>query len=289
MKSGLNYCRHADCKRCMETTNRKFRYIETEKGEKYIFEMAETYTIVFILSGAVLLSCNEYAGASLQAEEVALWFTNSNHVWEAVTNTTSIVFTGNNIMIPYDRKVLAEHTDNWLNTIPGFRNLPIKPQLMEFLYSVKNYLDDGIACPYMHECKEWELSLIFRTYYSQEELMSFFLPAVYHARDFELFVMNNYLKIKGVKEFVDLSGMNLSAFNRKFKAHFKESPYQWLIKQRSKHIYHALTSTNKSFAIIAKEFYFTDASHFNHYCKSMFGDSPSKIREKSSEKAENSK
>ena len=85
--------------------------------------------------------------------------------------------------------------------------------------------------------------------------------------------------MKGVKEFVDLSGMNLSTFNRKFKTHFNQSPYQWLIKQKSKHIYHELSTTNKSLATIARDFHFADASHFNRYCKAMFGASPSKIRE----------
>ena len=130
----------------------------------------------------------------------------------------------------------------------------------------------------MHTMKRQELSLLFRGYYTQDEIYPFSLPIVSETHEFKSFVMDNYLKMKGLKEFVDLSGMNLSQFNRKFKSHFKESPYQWLIKQRAKSVYQELSLTNKSFIAIAKEFHFSDASHFNRYCKSMYGASPSKIR-----------
>lgn len=279
MKIELNYCKHEDCRKCLKTTDRRFRYVETLKDEKYFFDVVDAYAIVFILDGKVEVSCNEYTNKPLQSEEVTLWLNNTNYTWKAITDTSGIVFTGNNALTPCDKKHLSECAEDWLNSVPNHKNLIGKPRLMEFLYSVKSYLDDGVTCPYIHECKEWELSLILRAYYTPEELMNFFLPTVCHAQEFELFVMNNYLKMKGVKEFVDLSGMNLSTFNRKFKTHFGVSPYQWLIKQRAKHILHELTSTDKSFLTIAKEFYFTDSSHFNHYCKSMFGMCPSKIRE----------
>ena len=90
--------------------------------------------------------------------------------------------------------------------------------------------------------------------------------------------MENYLKMKGVKEFVDLSGLNVNTFNRKFKAHFGMSPYQWMIKQKSKHILHSLKTSDKSIADIMREFEFSDASHFNRYCKNVFGETPSDIR-----------
>lgn len=279
MKSELNYCKYEDCRKCLKTADRKFSYVEITKGEKFYFKVVNAYAIVFILDGKVEVSCNEYTGRLLQAREAALWRTNTNYEWETIADTAGIVFTGNNTLTPCDKEQLSKHAHNWLNSVFDCKYLLVKPRLMEFLYSIKNYLDDNNTCPYIYECKEWELILILRAYYSSEELMNFFFPVVCHVHEFESFVMKNYLKMKGVKEFVDLSGMNLSAFNRKFKFHFGESPYQWLIKQRAKHIYHELTTTNKSFSVIAKEFYFNDSSHFNHYCKSMFGNSPSKIRE----------
>lgn len=280
MKKELCFSLHEDCRVCTERTDRGFRYHETKEGETFVFDAIDTYTIVFILSGSALVSCNEFSCVKFQAGEIVLWPMKSNCMWQSLTDTACIVFLGNNEMNFCDRKAISDYAHNWLTSVVNFKGLPIRPRLLEYLHSVKNYLDDGITCPYMHKAKELELSTIFRAYYEPEELLNFFFPTVCTSHEFELFVMNNYLKMKGVKEFVDLSGMNLSTFNRRFKAHFKESPYQWIIKQKSKHIYYALVATDRSFTSIAKEFHFTDASHFNRYCKTMFGDSPSKIRER---------
>lgn len=241
--------------------------------------MEDNYTLIFILSGEVLVSCNEFVNVRFQTGEIMLCPMNSSCIWETIDDVKSIVLKGKPELPPCDEKSLRERADLWLNAVSTFQPLPIRSRLTDFLETIRVYLDDGIMCPYLHKSKMLELSMIFRAYYSPEELVSFFFPAVRYTHEFELFVMNNYLKMKGVKEFVDLSGMNLSTFNRKFKTHFNQSPYQWLIKQKSKHIYHELSATNKSLATIARDFHFADASHFNRYCKAMFGASPSKIRE----------
>ena len=279
MKPELCFCKHKSCKNCTETSPRLFRYLETKKNEKYTFMMKDNYALIFVLSGEAIVSCNEFVNVRFQTGEIVHCPMNANCVWENVTDMKTIMIKAKPELPPCDERSLKENAELWLNAVFTFQPLPIRSRLTTFLESVKLYLDDGVMCPYMHESKMLELSVLFRAYYSPEELIGFFFPAVRYTHEFELFVMNNYLKMKGVKEFVDLSGMNLSTFNRKFKTHFKQSPYQWLIKQKSKHIYHELSTTDKSLAAIAREFHFTDASHFNRYCKAMFGASPSKIRE----------
>lgn len=278
MKQEICYSKHADCKVCTEKEEWGFEYIETTKGELYVFKEVEVYTLVFILSGETLVSCNEFRDVHFKAGEMILFPIHSNSICKTLEDTKCIVLYANNEPGFCDSKALREYADKWLTVVPTFNGLEIKPRLMDFLYSVKNYLDDGATCKYMHKAKKKELASIFRAYYAPDEIMGFFIPTVRNTHEFETFVMNNYLKMKGVKEFVDLSGMNLSTFNRKFKTHFKQSPYQWLIKQKSKHIFYALSNTDKSISAIAKEFHFTDASHFNRYCKARFGACPSQIR-----------
>lgn len=278
MKPELYFCEHFKCSTCVEKASQTFKYVEVKQGEKHVVEMIEDYSLIFILSGEARVTCNKFVDASFKAGDIVLCPMNSDCAWESVTDVKSIVLGGKLELPPCDVKGISERADIWFNAIQTFEPLPIKPRLNQFLESIKQYLDDGILCPYLHKSKMLELSMIFRAYYSPQELICFFFPAIRNTHEFENFVMENYLQMKGVKEFVDLSGMNLSAFNRKFKAHFKQSPYQWLIKQKSKHIYYELSATDKSFATIAKDFRFVDASHFNRYCKTMFGASPSKIR-----------
>ena len=272
---------HSDCRDCREEGNKgKFKFSETKKGEKYFFDLLGNFTLVFLLKGKAVVSCNEFIDKPVEAGEMILCPRSSSCAWVSETDTASIVLEGGGEIPICDSKALREHADKWLNVIPAFQTLPIKNRLVQLLESVKLYLEDGVACPHMYRAKEMELASLFRAYYSPEELMNFFLPTVRSTHEFETFVMNNYLKMKGVKEFVDLSGMNLATFKRKFKSHFKMSPYQWLIKQKSKHIYYELSATDKSFTTIARDFKFTDPSHFNRYCKAMFGATPSQIRKR---------
>lgn len=215
MKQELYYCKHIDCQICKdrtERTDRGFKHIESKKGEKYVFEILDTYTMVFILSGEALISCNEFTDIHFHAGQIVLWPMSSNCVWETIEDTACIVLAGDTELAPCDRKALKEHADLWLDTDPDFKALEIKPRLMDFLATIKNYLDDGITCPYMHKTKQQELSVIFRAYYPQQELMDFFLPTLCNTHEFEHFIMNNYLKMKGVKEFVDSSGMKYKYF-----------------------------------------------------------------------------
>lgn len=272
--------KHEDCEKYRETIRGEFKYIEIQAGEKYLFKMFNTSSIVFLLKGKVRISCNEFVDVSIGENKMILFPMYSNCLLESVTETTIIILEGINDIPICDSNSLRKSMNKWLNESPVFNTLHIKPRLNQFLYSVKNYIEDGTACEYMHRAKQLELLTLLKAYYLSDELMMFFLPTVNDTHGFETFVMNNYLQIKGVKEFVDLSGLNIGTFKRKFKSHFQMSPYQWLIKQKSKHIYYELAMTDKSFTEIAKDFKFTDASHFNRYCKAMFGASPTEVRKR---------
>lgn len=273
------YCNtHPQCKECPILPKGEFRYIEKEEGKNFQFTNEKYYTLVFILHGGINLSCNQFIDIPFHAGEMCIIPVSARCIWNTLENTEALILSGEDYLNQYDKIIPQLHAEDWLNSKDSLEKLKIRKPLKQFLSSVKTYLDDGLTCPALHQALQYQLSLLFRAYYSQEEIINFFAPMIKHNREFELFIMNNYLKMKGVKEFVDLSGLSLSVFNRKFKAHFGESPYQWMIKQKSKHIMHELLTKNKSISSIIKEFNFSDASHFNKYCKSMFGASPSEIR-----------
>lgn len=278
-KESIFYNEYDLCRVCAERTEKGFQFIDGKAGEVYEFNGAESYTILFFLKGKIKVQENDDLTIEVAGKEMMLLMQGSKLVCQGVSDFECVVLKGSLILTSCDQINVIEKADKWLYAMPSKKLLTIKPRLMDFLISVINYLNDGITCPYMHKTKETELSTLFRAYYTFDEISSFFFNYIAHSHEFESFVMRNYLKMKGVKEFVDLSGMTLAAFNKKFKSHFKETPYQWLIKQKSKHIYHELSSTYKSFTAIAKEYHFSDSSHFNRYCKAMFGASPSQIRE----------
>lgn len=268
----------SECQQCNLIKTSEFRYVEITKGEQHEFISEKVNTIIFILTGSMRISCNQFTNVLFHPKEMCLLPISAQCTWVAVEDSTAIILSGSNDNSYCDRISLQQHAQTWLDAADKFEKLIIRPRLLQFLHTVKNYLNDGITCPQMHFVKQREFSVLLRAYYTHMEIVEFFLPTVRYNRDFEIFIMNNYLKMKGVKEFVDLSGLNVGTFNRKFKAQFGISPYQWMIKQKSKHVLHELTVKSKSIADVMRDFEFADASHFNRYCKAMFGASPSEIR-----------
>lgn len=117
MKHELCFSKHKDCQACTETTDKGFKYIETVKGEKHVFDMVDAHTIVFILTGEALISCNEFANVLFKEGQIALWPMNSSCAWQSLTNTTAIVLSSDNDLAPCDKKALRTHADLWLGSL----------------------------------------------------------------------------------------------------------------------------------------------------------------------------
>ena len=278
MRNEIFFAERVECRQCSETTKSLFRYVEGRRGERTEFIVKEAYALVFVLSGKVLISCNEFYEVLISSPTLFILPISAQCVWENLEDATGVILSGDSEYEICDRVALESHIECFMPRRPEFTKLKIHPRMLQFLKSVCYYLQDDISCPRMHRIKQRELALLFRAYYHAEDVVTLFSSVIQDSSEFKQFIMKNYLKMKGVKEFVDLSGLSLSAFNRKFKAHFGESPYQWMIKQKSKHILHELLTKNKSISEVMKTYDFVDASHFNRYCKAMFGAPPSKLK-----------
>ncbi|MGL5262303.1 MAG: helix-turn-helix domain-containing protein, partial [Bacteroides sp.] len=156
--------------------------------------------------------------------------------------------------------------------------LPIKEGMQRVLSSMDFYLDNRLQCRHLHSIKLQEVFFTFRGFYKKEDMISFFAPILNKTVDFKDFVIANYQKVKTVEELSSLYGCSLRSFNRKFKQHFDDSPYNWMLRQKAKHVKAQLLTPGIEFSEIIKEFKFSSASHFSTYCKKQFGVTPRDIR-----------
>jgi AraC-like DNA-binding protein len=96
--------------------------------------------------------------------------------------------------------------------------------------------------------------------------------------DFKAFVLQHYQEVKTVEELAGMCKMSVRSFNRKFNEYFDDSPYSWMLKQKSRHIRSRLADSKTTFGHIIKEYGFSSPAHFTTYCKKQFGQAPSKLR-----------
>lgn len=78
--------------------------------------------------------------------------------------------------------------------------LPIRKPLLHALRQVLFYLETGLLCRHMHILKQQEIILILRGFYAKNELAGFFAGASGMGSKFEDLILNNYRKVKTVKE-----------------------------------------------------------------------------------------
>lgn len=79
--------------------------------------------------------------------------------------------------------------------------------------------------------------------------------------------------------------MSASTFNRKFKAEFNDSAYQWLLKQKAEQIKMRLMNESTTLSDIIREFGFHSHSHLQKYCKTHFNMNPSELKKRLRERS----
>ena len=133
----------------------------------------------------------------------------------------------------------------------------------------------------MHLLKQQEITLILRGFYTKAELSCFFTGISGVGKKFESFIIENYRKVKTVKEFANLCCVSERSFNRKFQHCFNQSPYQWMQERKAELVREKISDPEVTFREIAIEFDFSSPAHLTYYCKKHFGVTPTELRENS--------
>jgi AraC-like DNA-binding protein len=158
-----------------------------------------------------------------------------------------------------------------------FSKFAIKEEVMRFLMLLSDSIRDGLDSPYFFEIKKNELNLLFSIYYTKEELARFLRDIISENAQFKKFVMDSYLSVRNVQELAELANYSTSGFIKKFQKSFRESPYQWIQKQKAKQILIEINRGVKSLQEIANEYKFSSYQHFAGFCKVQLGYPPTKI------------
>lgn len=237
--------------------------------------------IAFLMKGKIIANCGSYT--NIEISEGELFFIPNNSyvsgfVVEEAQLITVVFDTSMNLCSRFSLENLVSLVK--METIESdFTILPIRPRLLSFLSLLEQCLSDGLGCIHYHNSKRNELMLMLRAYYTKDELVRLFHPALSVDLDIKDFALSNYNKVKDVKEFASLAKMSPVTFNRRFKKVFGVSAAQWLEKQKSKDILQEIEQTNKTFAEIADSFNFSSPAYFVTFCKRHFSKTPKELRE----------
>lgn len=160
-----------------------------------------------------------------------------------------------------------------------FHSLKMTYILVHFTSSVVDYVANDIGCKYIEQAKTTELFVIFRYYFSQKELFDFFYPILDEQAFFKILVSSFLPLAKNVKELAALTGYSVDSFNKMFMLNFHQSPYKWMMLQKTNIIKAKLREKHIPIKIIVDEFGFSSQSHLNTFCKRYLGGTFRQLRD----------
>lgn len=279
------FTEHYSCENYITNDTSVFKHLVLNKGEIVPF-IKKTYNyLLFVRKGEIDILCNEYH-RTLKTDEVILIPKTAESVVRTLSNNTDIMIHSFERIWNLCDRFKMERLEVYASEIEyNFEPNKITPTVKSFLDLLASYLDSKILCKHIQEIKQTEMFMLFRSFYTKKECAALFYPLLYSNSDFKFLVMDNYQKVKTVQELADICCLSLTTFNRKFKFFFKDSPYNWMLKQKAKHIQLKLRNSNIPICDIIEEYGFSSSGHFTSYCRTHFNMTPTQLRKKlSSEK-----
>lgn len=271
---------HSLCKEYASPGQSIFEVYRFRKGEELPSKIMDYTAIVFVLEGQILSNCGSFLNCVINSSCILLIPSGMKISGVALEDSLLLRCIFNiegHLCNRYSFESLTEFID--LDTWKyKFDVLPICERLSEFVSLLIRCLDDGLGCIHFHRSKCEELMLMFRGYYTKEDLARFFYPVLSANWDINSFVLNHYKKANDVNELADMAHLSLVTFNRHFKKAFGETAARWLEKRRAEDLLREIQLTRKTFAEIALEFRFSSPAYLTTFCKRHFGKTPKQLR-----------
>lgn len=235
--------------------------------------------MIFVLQGELLFNSKEYPGTTLQSNQLILQAIGSKIELLALTDIEYIIywFTELPLICKERYNEILQYSEPPLTYTPLVATSKLERTLNDL---VDHFNEQTSACEKFLQLKAQELVYILTSYYPLRQISHFFFPISTYTESFHYFIMQNYDKVKNVEEFAHLGGYNITTFRRLFKNMYGIPVYEWILNKKREGIIHDLQYTKQRISEISNRYGFDSLSHFAHFCKDSFGDTPRALRKR---------
>lgn len=264
----------------LQTSENHINFLLCNYLEDYKFEHLKLsyYSVIFLLKGKIEIRTPQRANKIVLSNQ--FYMVGKNTIAKGTVEKGSEILIMQFDHISYDAiRVRLQNLRNQLTSKTyTFRPLNANRQMSIYIEQLKDILINQIDCQHYTQGKVNELFLILQLYYNSDDFFTFCHPLISHASSFKEMILQYYLKTNNLKELQQYTGMSTSTFNRRFKAEFNDSAYQWLLKQKAGQIKLRLMNESTTLSDIIREFGFHSHSHLQKYCKTHFNMNPSELK-----------
>ncbi len=262
-----------------ETVDQDIFYrIKLLKGDIYPISQYSPFSVTFVIRGKITYNKNNDSRNAILDDQLAIIINRPDISISAIEDCEIIICNlANNLKIC---PCFALKTDKDESVFSNFRIeiIEINSLIHNFLSSMDLYLNVPENCFNYQEIKRLELLFLLKKLYPQSKFCNLLSTNDLQEVDFKTLIINNYSRVKNVKELANLTYSSMSTFSRKFKINFGLPFNKWKKKQIANDVYKEIKYTKKSFKNIATENDFASQAHFNRFCKKHYGNTPSELR-----------
>lgn len=264
-----------------EIGQNRFRYVELVQGETFRRkDWKGQNQLLFFLTGEIEVIYSGSLPKKIEGGNMIFLSSMADCIGTALTPVKLIHLTFEDFVNVCDKNIFQYLTPIASLLKYDFSALEIRKPLDLYLQLLLIYSqDEKLPQKYLYPEKLKELFILFRGFYSNEELAMFFYPLVGKNIDFKQQVSEAYPRAKSIGDFAEICGYSPVVFQRKFKDIFGETVYQWMQRQKAEHIKHRLMTEEVNLKELIEEFNFTSPAHLNKFCQIWFGMSPSELRQ----------
>ncbi|MDR1919110.1 MAG: AraC family transcriptional regulator [Tannerellaceae bacterium] len=257
-----------------------FKQYRLQEGYLYNSMHKNCNQIVFLLEGKMIVSSSEALGKIVRGGEFFFLPISADMSCKILSPSNLLIFFFDQFKNSCDSAYFRELWGLCAQMDYQFKVLSMRPPLSRFAANLTKHFNEDLDVPEYQYAKNEELLYLLRLAYSKEEMAAIFYPIVGKSLDFRKFVMDNYLEVKNIHGLVRRSGLKRKTFDRQFNDEFGLPPYQWVLKQKAKHIRYALSETDEQMQEIMKKYGFAIAPHFTRFCKDYFDSTPLELRKR---------
>lgn len=276
----MNYELAKSCYVCSSSFN---SYVFTHTGDKGTdskLYSEDKSMLVFVLSGAILLSDEGHSGLEVtKAGFILLPFGKEGRMTMLEDGTELLIYQFAPDELYCVRSFLSrlegqdeEMDDEFTGALyvndDIFSQLSVLPRLI----SSKKY------CPHYYDLRVEEIFVYMDLFMPKKMLVHLFQPLLSCDFQFKAAVFRNYMKYDKVSELAGKIGMSTVTFNRHFLRNFGVSASNWIKERRRQKILMDIKLSELSFTELAFKYGFSSSAYFTTYCRKNWQKTPSELR-----------
>lgn len=286
LSGGLKYAgEHLICENYLTGKAAMLECVELETDSLLVREKLKRSTLVFVLSGEIIISTGRAIHLTVEADRFFLVPVGGTFYGKASSPSRLLRCSFEKDMELCNRFSL-KRLEDFVPANPGespFPVLPVRETLSAELRATCMALRQGLRCTHYQRYKKEVIFMLLRAFYTREELARFFFPVLGGEGDFKDRVMRIAPEVDNAKEMMARLNMSPTTFKQKFRESFGTSCGKWLIQNKKENLFRDLVMTESPVAELAEKYRFT-ANYLSAFCKEHFNATPTELRNMYSER-----